>query len=99
MSRRRRINKIPKDKLLIYLISKPDLIPYIKRVSINMQISIINENNYAIVYFKKPCYQVQLIAIQNIVDFKKYKFEYIKKYITYPDLLELLEFKILACEV
>ena len=62
------------------------------------QIELVMENSFIIKYINKPCYEVQLYAIQEETNKLKDDFEYIKKFITYPDLLELLELKILACE-
>ena len=64
-----------------------------------VQLQLVTENGYYIKFIKNPDYDVQLVAIQEETNIKKEHFEYIKKYITHPDLLELLEFKILTCEV
>ncbi len=50
-----------------------------------------------IVFIKNPSYEIQLAAIQNETAIYKKYFELIKKYITYSDLLELIELKILTC--
>ena len=62
------------------------------------QLQLVTENGYYIKHIKNPCYEVQLAAIQDETNTLKCHFEYIKEYITHPDLLELLEFKILTCE-
>ena len=71
---------------------------FIDKLSKKKKIESVSRNRYNIQLIKNPCYEVQLAAIQNVTNIKKEHFEYIKEYITHPDLLELLEFKILTCE-
>ena len=73
-------------------------IKYIKNPSLGVQLTTININSYAIRYIKDPWYEVQLAAIQQNHNYTKQELRFIKRSITYPDLLELLELKILACE-
>ena len=72
-------------------------IRYIKTPGLEVQLTAVNKNGYSICYIKTPYYEVQLAAIQKNIINKEY-FEVIKEYITYPDLLELLELKMLACD-
>ncbi len=71
---------------------------YINSLSKEEQIKFISKYSYDIQYIKNPCYEVQLVAIQEETNIYKMNFEFIKQYITYPDLLELLELKILNCK-
>ena len=73
-------------------------IKYINNPCLEVQLVAVNENGHCIILIKDPGYEVQLSAIQNNLNINKNYFEFIKPYITYPDLLELLEIKILACE-
>ena len=71
---------------------------FMNKLSKKNQIKSVSNNRHNIQLINNPCYEVQLAAIQEKTNKLKYHFEYIKKCITYPDLLELLELKILACE-
>ena len=73
-------------------------IEFIKNPYLEVQLMVINRNGYCIILIKDPGYEVQLSAIQNNLNINKNYFKFIKSYITYPDLLELIELKILACE-
>ena len=74
-----------------------DNIKYIKTPCLEVQLAAVNKNGYSIVFIKNPSYEIQLAAIQNETAIYKKYFELIKKYITYSDLLELIELKILTC--
>ena len=72
-------------------------IKYIENPCLEVQLAAVNEDGHNINYINNPCYEVQLVAIQEETNIYKMNFEFIKQYITYPDLLELLELKILTC--
>ena len=74
-------------------------IKYIKEPCYEVQLAAVNNNGLNIQYIKTPWYEVQLAAIQEKTNKLKQHFKFIKQYITYPDLLELLELKILACNI
>ena len=73
-------------------------IGYIKNPYLEIQLISINKNGHYIEHINNPCYEVQLAAIQEKTNKLKQDFEIIKQFITYPDLLELLEIKMLVCE-
>ena len=73
-------------------------IQHIKEPYLEAQLVAVNNDGISINYIKNPCYEVQLASIQDLTNVFKWHFQEIKPHITYPDLLELLELKILACE-
>ena len=75
-----------------------DSIQFIKDPCLEVQLIAVNQNGHNIEFINNPCYEVQLAAIQEETNKLKEHFKYIREYITYPDLLELIEIKILACE-
>ena len=74
------------------------IIGYIENPCLEVQLAAVNQDGYCIEHINNPGYEVQLAAIQEKTNELKDHFEFIKPYITYPDLLELLEIKMLACE-
>ena len=91
------INSLSEDEQLEIIKDEPLMVHYIKNQSLKVQLATVNSDGLCIKYIKNPSYEVQLAAIQDKTNYKKYHFEYIKPYITYPDLLELLELKLLSC--
>ena len=71
-------------------------IKYIKNPYLEVQLVAVRHHGINIQHIENPGYEVQQISIQQ--NYNKEYFEYIKPYITYPDLLELLELKILSAD-
>ena len=97
--------KKEQDINLLLIESQIELIKYIpwkfkdiKNPCLEVQLAAVNEDGHNIKHIKNPCYEVQLAAIQyhtNVLSIKWY-FDSINPYITYPDLLELIEIKLLC---
>ena len=62
------------------------------------EIEFISKNGCNIEFIENPCYDLQLAAIQQNHNYTKQELRFIKRSITYQDLIELLELKILDCE-
>ena len=69
-----------------------------KSLSKEHQIEMVSKYSYMLPYLNSEDYDIQLAAIQSCYPTKKEHFKHIKNYITYPDLLELLELKMLVCD-
>ena len=106
-----RLNLVSKDGTYIKYIIDPSLELQLESVNQNgyniqainnpcyeVQLAAVNKNSSVICHIKDPDYNIQLAAIQNKNNYAKWHFEFIKEYITYQDLLELLELKIINCE-
>ena len=70
----------------------------VKSLSKEHQIKMVSKYSYMISYLNSEDYDIQLAAIQSIYSSKKEDYITIKSYITHPELLELLELKMLACD-
>ena len=90
-------NLLSKQEQIEYVSKNAYTIQRIKNPCLEVQLAAVNKYGTSIQYIKEPCYEVQLAAIQEETNKVKEHFKYIREYITYPDLLELLEIKILAC--
>ena len=91
-------NSLSKEEQLAVVSKNGYYIKYINNPCFEVQLAAVNQNGYNIEFIKDSCYEVQLVSIQEETNRLKYEFEFIKPYITYPDLIELIELKILACE-